>query len=142
MGALRITDSVALDEDELVERFVRASGPGGQNVNKVSTAVELRFDVRGSASLPPAVRVRLARLAGRRLTDEGVLVIRAERFRTQERNRQDARARLVELVRRAAVVPKRRIPTKPTRASKERRLEGKTKRSRVKQLRSGKPDLG
>ena len=141
MGALRITDSVALDEDELVERFVRASGPGGQNVNKVSTAVELRFDVRGSASLPPAVRVRLARLAGRRLTDEGVLVIRAERFRTQERNRQDARQRLVELVRRAAVVPKRRIPTKPTRASKERRLEGKTKRSHVKRLRGGRPDL-
>jgi ribosome-associated protein len=141
MGALRITDSVALDEDELVERFVRASGPGGQNVNKVSTAVELRFDVRGSASLPPAVRVRLARLAGRRLTDEGVLVIRAERFRTQERNRQDARQRLVELVRRAAVVPKRRIPTKPTRASKERRLEGKTKRSHVKRLRGGRLDL-
>ena len=142
MGTVRITESLTLDEDELVERFVRASGPGGQNVNKVSTAVELRFDVRGSASLPPAVRVRLARLAGRRLTDEGVLVIRAERFRTQERNREDARARLVELVRRAAVVPKRRIPTKPTRASKERRLEGKTKRSHVKQLRRTKPDLG
>ena len=142
MGTVRITDSLTLDEDELVERFVRASGPGGQNVNKVSTAVELRFDVHGSASLPPAVRVRLARLAGRRLTDEGVLVIRAERFRTQERNREDARARLVELVRRAAVVPKRRIPTKPTRASKERRLEGKTKRSHVKQLRRTKPDLG
>jgi ribosome-associated protein len=141
MGTVRITDGVALDEDELVERFVRASGPGGQNVNKVSTAVELRFDVRGSASLPPAVRVRLARLAGRRLTDEGVLVIRAERFRTQERNRQDARQRLVELVRRAAVVPKRRIPTKPTRASKERRLEGKTKRSHVKRLRGGRLDL-
>jgi len=141
MGTVRITDSVTLDEDELVERFVRASGPGGQNVNKVSTAVELRFDVQGSQSLPPAVRVRLARLAGRRLTDEGVLVIRAERFRTQERNREDARARLVELVREATVVPKRRIPTKPSRAAKQKRLDNKTKRSRVKNLRSGKPDF-
>jgi ribosome-associated protein len=139
---LKVNKDIAIDERELEERFVRASGPGGQNVNKVSTAVELRFDVRGSTSLPPAVRVRLARLAGRRLTDEGVLVIRAERFRTQERNRDDARERLVELVRQAAVVPKRRIPTKPTRASKERRLEGKTKRSHVKKLRRTRPDLG
>ena len=100
---------MTLDERELEERFVRASGPGGQNVNKVSTAVELRFDVRGSPSLPAAVRARLERLAGRRLTDEGVLVIRAERFRTQERNREDARERLIELIRTAAVVPKRRV---------------------------------
>jgi ribosome-associated protein len=141
MGTLRITDSVTIDDDELVERFVRASGPGGQNVNKVSTAVELRFDVRASPSLPPPVRHRLERLAGSRLTDEGVLVIRAERFRMQERNREDARERLVELVRRATLVPKRRIPTKPTRASKERRREAKEKRSRVKHLRSRRPDL-
>ncbi len=142
MGTLSITDGVTLDEDELVERFVRASGPGGQNVNKVSTAVELRFDVRSSPSLPPHVRARLERLAGSRLTDEGVLIIRAERFRTQERNREDARQRLVELIRKAAVVPKRRIPTKPSRAAKQRRLDNKTKRSHVKHLRRSKPDLG
>jgi ribosome-associated protein len=139
---LKITEHIAIDEGELQERFVRASGPGGQNVNKVSTAVELRFDVHGSPSLPPAVRVRLARLAGRRLTDEGVLVIRAERFRTQERNRDDARERLAALVRKAAIVPKRRVPTKPSRAAKQKRLDDKTKRSRVKRLRSGKPDFG
>jgi ribosome-associated protein len=139
---LKVTDDIAIDQRELQERFVRASGPGGQNVNKVSTAVELRFDVLRSASLPAPVRVRLARLAGRRLTDEGILVIRAERFRTQERNREDARERLVDLVRRATVIPKRRIPTKPTRAAKQKRLDDKTKRSRVKHQRSGKPDLG
>jgi len=142
MARLRITENVALDESELQERFVRASGPGGQNVNKVSTAVELRFDVRGSLSLPAEVRARLERLAGRRLTDEGVLVIRAERFRTQERNRQDARERLMDLIRTAAVVPKRRVRTKPPRAAKERRHEAKAKRSNVKRLRSGKPDMG
>ena len=98
---LKITDQISLDERELEERFVRASGPGGQNVNKVSTAVELRFDVVGSASLPEDVRARLARLAGRRLSDEGILVIRADRFRTQERNREDARERLAELIRKA-----------------------------------------
>ena len=139
---LKVTDDIAISERELEERFVRASGPGGQNVNKVSTAVELRFDVRSSASLPADVRARLCRLAGSRLTDEGVLVIRAERFRTQERNRDDARERLAELVRRATIVPKRRIPTKPTRASKQKRLENKVKRSRVKHLRRSKPDLG
>jgi len=139
---LKITETIEIDERELQERFVRASGPGGQNVNKVSTAVELRFDVRGSQSLPPAVRVRLARLAGRRLTDEGILVIRAERFRTQERNRDDARERLVDLIRKAAIVPKRRVPTRPPRAAKQKRLDDKTKRARVKHLRSGKPDLG
>jgi len=138
---LKVTEHIAIDERELEERFVRASGPGGQNVNKVSTAVELRFDVRSSPSLPPTVRARLMRLAGRRLTDQGVLVIRAERFRTQERNREDARQRLVELVRRAAIPPKRRIPTKPTRASKERRREAKAKHSRVKHLRQRRHEL-
>jgi len=142
MGTLSISDGLALDEDELIERFVRASGPGGQNVNKVSTAVELRFDVRSSPSLPPHVRARLCHLAGSRLTDEGVLIIRAERFRTQERNREDARQRLFELIRKAAVVPKRRIPTKPSRAAKQKRLDNKTKRSRVKSLRRTRPDLG
>ena len=129
---LKITDAISIDERELQERFVRASGPGGQNVNKVSTAVELRFDVAHSASLPEGVRARLARLAGRRLSDEGILVIRADRFRTQERNREDARDRLAELVRQATIVPKR--------ASKERRREAKKKRGHVKRLR-GSRDL-
>ena len=135
---LKITDAISIDERELQERFVRASGPGGQNVNKVSTAVELRFDVAHSASLPEGVRARLARLAGRRLSDEGILVIRADRFRTQERNREDARDRLAELVRQATIVPKRRVPTRPSRASKERRREAKKKRGHVKRLRSSR----
>ena len=125
-------DPPIVAEDEIEEHFVRASGPGGQNVNKVSTAVELRFDVRRSTSLPSGVRSRLLLLAGRRLTKAGVLVIRADRFRTQEQNRADARARLQELVAKAAIEPKPRIKTRPTKASKERRLDGKTRRSDIK----------
>ena len=121
-----------IPDEELQESFVRASGPGGQNVNKVSTAVELRFNVRHSPSLPPSIRARLVRLAGRRLTKDGVLVIRADRFRTQEQNRADARQRLAELIEEAAIEPKPRIKTRPTKASKERRIEGKTRRSVVK----------
>ena len=135
-----VTPSIALDEAELVERFVRASGPGGQNVNKVATAVELRFDVMRSPSLPEPVRLRLVALAGRRLTQEGVLVLFADRYRTQERNRADARERLLALIREAAVPPKPRRKTRPTLASKQRRVEGKTKRGGVKQMRR-KPTL-
>lgn len=124
-----------LGADEIEERFVRASGPGGQKVQKVSTAVELRFDAARSPSLPDAVRARLLRLAGRRATREGVIVIDAQRFRTQERNRADALERLVALVRQATVVPKPRRATKPTRAARERRLEGKRRRADTKRLR-------
>ncbi|HKZ97662.1 MAG TPA: alternative ribosome rescue aminoacyl-tRNA hydrolase ArfB [Hyphomicrobiaceae bacterium] len=136
---LRVTETVSIAERELEERFIRASGPGGQNVNKVATAVELRFDVRQSGALAEPVRRRLERLAGRRMTEDGVLVIRAERFRTQDRNRADARARLVALVRQALVGPKRRIATRPTAASVRRRAEAKRHRAKVKRLRRAKP---
>ena len=138
--ALVCTPQIALDEAELHESFVRASGPGGQNVNKLSTAVQLRFDVRRSAALPDAVAVRLMRLAGRRLTADGVLVISAQQFRTQERNRADARERLAKLVAEAAVPPVPRRATRPTLASKKRRLEAKTQRGATKRLRGAPVD--
>jgi len=140
-GMIPITGTLSIDESEISESFIRGSGPGGQNVNKVATAVQLRFDLRSSPSLPEDVKVRLARLAGRRLTSEGVLVITAQRHRTQERNREDALARLVELIRQATERPKPRRPTKPTLASRKRRLEAKSRRSEVKRLRVGKPSL-
>jgi ribosome-associated protein len=136
---IRITDAIAIDEREIHESFVRASGPGGQNVNKLATAVQLRFDARGSPSLPEDVRARLERLAGRRLTQDGVLVITARRHRTQERNRQDALERLVELVRRAARPPTPRRPTKPSAAARRRRLDAKQRRGVIKRLRAEPP---
>ena len=133
---LYITPAIAIDESEIKEEFIRASGPGGQNVNKVATAVQLRFDVRNSPSLSDDIRDRLAGLAGRRITADGILIIEARRFRTQAGNRKDAMERLVDLVRRAARPPRSRRKTRPTRASKERRLEAKRLRSRAKRLRS------
>ena len=135
---LEIADNLIIPDAELDERFVRASGPGGQNVNKVATAVELRFDVANSPSLPEAVRTRLLAKRDRRLTDEGVLVISAQRFRTQERNREDARERLAHFVESGLRAPKPRIATRPTRASKERRLGAKRERSSIKRGRASR----
>jgi ribosome-associated protein len=138
--SIPVTSAIALDEKEIEEVFVRASGPGGQNVNKLSSAVQLRFDVRNSPSLPEPVRERLEKLAGRRLSQDGVLLIVAQRFRTQERNREDALERLLELIRQAAQPQKKRRPTRPTKASKERRLEAKTRKSGIKRMRAAKPE--
>ncbi|MHA1164480.1 MAG: alternative ribosome rescue aminoacyl-tRNA hydrolase ArfB [Alphaproteobacteria bacterium] len=138
---LRINHRIEIPDAELEEKFIRASGPGGQNVNKVSSAVELRFDAKRSPSLPEAVLQRLIGLAGRRATRQGVIVIRAERFRTQERNRADARDRLVRLIRRAAATPRARIKTRPTRASIERRLRAKARRGSLKRTRREGPPL-
>ncbi|HTZ03003.1 MAG TPA: alternative ribosome rescue aminoacyl-tRNA hydrolase ArfB [Xanthobacteraceae bacterium] len=138
---IRVTEKISLDDNEISEDFVRASGPGGQNVNKLSTAVQLRFDVRHSPSLPHDVRARLERLAGSRLSREGVLLINAQRHRTQARNREDALERLLELIRRAAVAPVRRRPTRPTAGSRERRIEGKKRRSGIKRLRQTRPSF-
>ncbi len=136
-----ITRSIALDEREIEESFVRASGPGGQNVNKLSTAVQLRFDVRHSPSLPDHVRHRLERLAGNRLTKDGVLVLIAQTHRTQDRNRQDALERLIAMIREAAAPPPpKRRATRPTLGSKERRLEGKVRRAAIKSGRRTRPD--
>ncbi len=137
---IEVTPTLKIDEREIEESFVRSSGPGGQNVNKLSTAVQLRFDIRRSASLPNDVAIRAQKLAGKRLTNEGVIVIVAQRFRTQEKNREDATARLLALLREAAEPPPPpRRPTKPSRAAKARRMEDKSRRSDVKALRSRAP---
>ncbi len=131
-----VTHQISLADDEIAESFIRASGPGGQNVNKVSSAVQLRFDAAASPALTPAVLQRLRRVAGRKMTDAGVIVITANRFRAQERNRADAVERLVAMIAQAAHAPTPRRPTRPTRASKERRLEAKKRRGSVKSLRT------
>ncbi len=141
ISMIRVTDQISLDESEIVENFVRASGPGGQNVNKVASAVQLRFDARRSPSLPNEVSIRLQKLAGSKLTLDGVIILIAQEHRSQERNRAAALDRLLEMIRQAAVRPIKRRATKPTLASKVKRLESKGKRGTVKGLRSGKPDI-
>jgi ribosome-associated protein len=138
MVAIPVTRSISIDSDEIEESFTRASGPGGQHVNTTDSAVLLRFDVANSANLPEAVKDRLAILAGSRLTKDGVLILRSEGARSQEMNRREVRERLIELIREATFVPKKRRPTKPSKAAKARRMEGKAKRSAVKSLR-GRP---
>ena len=138
--AIRVSPSISLDENELVENFVRASGPGGQNVNKVASAVQLRFDAENSPNLSPSVKRRLRTLAGSRMTRDGVVIIEAERHRTQKRNREDALARLIDLIRDAATPPKHRIATRPSLSAKRRRVDEKVKRGMTKQTRK-KPKL-
>lgn len=132
---IEITNTISIEESELEWSFIRASGPGGQNVNKVATAAQLRFDLAHSPSLPDDVRARATKLAGKRLTSDGVLIITTQRYRSQERNRHDAITQLVDLLRQAAIPPKRRRKTQPTRASKEKRLESKRQRSQIKRER-------
>ena len=132
---IHVTDTIAIDEKEIQEDFIHASGPGGQNINKVATAVQLRLDVRNSPSLPEDVRERLIRLAGRRITGDGILIIKARRFRSQDRNRQDAINRMIDLIRKALETPKPRRETKPTPASKKRRMNAKRRHSEIKRMR-------
>jgi len=136
MALLRVTPQMAIDEGELTERFVLATGPGGQNVNKVATAVQLRFDLERSPALSDEVRARARSLAGRRLSKDGILILEGNRFRSQERNREDVRERLLDILRLAAVAPAKRRRTKPTKASKLKRLDSKTARGRLKQMRA------